>query len=476
MLSKSKSKQINLAKYLLVFPMVISMLFYTSAIAQEDVEENQKSNLIEQELYEKMDYEFENLNNNEVLKKIFSNLSINRENYLLNKEEYVKMKIGFEKLHLKVLEKYKSDNNVEGINKVNKRLIEIREETYGDYLLRKKTQKAIDNWENSGYNGVLKKLVGDLDYITAAEQKIIDSKIKQIKSDNWFHTLVISDGLRHKKLEFKEEQKIIEISSNRKNKKEVSFAIIDESPKYPGCESLTSNNELKKCFSNNITKFVARNFDTSVGKANGLKGAQKINVFFTINKEGKIENLKMRTPHLVLEKETRRVINLLPKFIPGKQDGKTVNVTFFLPITFLVKGDDDVKANILEQNNLNKEDLKEPIAFPMVKQVPIFPGCEESKKRDEAKQCFIEKTDAFIKQNLNFDKAKSLGFTGDQKILAFFTIGEDGFAKQIHTKAGNVELDKELKRVIGLLPKMIPGKHNGKNVDVNYYLPVKFKL
>ena len=37
-------------------------------------------------------------------------------------------------------------------------------------------------------------------------------------------------------------------------------------------------------------------------------------------------------------------------------------------------------------------------------------------------------------------------------------------------------LDAEAIRVIGLLPDWIPGKQNGKAIDVSYTLPIEFKL
>ena len=38
-----------------------------------------------------------------------------------------------------------------------------------------------------------------------------------------------------------------------------------------------------------------------------------------------------------LKNETIKTLEKLPDFIPGKQNGKVVNVAFFLPIQFVVK-------------------------------------------------------------------------------------------------------------------------------------------
>ena len=72
-------------------------------------------------------------------------------------------------------------------------------------------------------------------------------------------------------------------------------------------------------------------------KNTGLKGKQKIYVKFKILKTGKIEILGVRAPHKKLAKEARRVVNKLPKMIPGKQKGKPVNVTYMLPIIFTIE-------------------------------------------------------------------------------------------------------------------------------------------
>jgi len=117
----------------------------------------------------------------------------------------------------------------------------------------------------------------------------------------------------------------------------VSFAVIDEVPTFLECENLDTNRDKKDCFSKTINKFVAKNFNTKLGHDLKLVGEQRISVFFTIDKTGKIQNIKTRAPHKMLEDEAKRVINLLPEIKPGKQDGKPVNVQFFLPIVFKVQ-------------------------------------------------------------------------------------------------------------------------------------------
>ena len=64
----------------------------------------------------------------------------------------------------------------------------------------------------------------------------------------------------------------------------------------------------------------------------GIQGA--VYTMFTIDKRGSVTQLKMRSPHPLLEAEARRIISLLPIFQPAIQDGKAVKVPYSIPIHF----------------------------------------------------------------------------------------------------------------------------------------------
>jgi len=117
---------------------------------------------------------------------------------------------------------------------------------------------------------------------------------------------------------------------------EVPFAVIENVPIYPGCES-GNNDAKKKCMSEKIAQFVNRKFNTDLASDLGLSGRQRINVVFKIDKTGNIVGVRARAPHPKLEQEAARVINLLPKMKPGKQRGKAVTVPYSLPILFQVQ-------------------------------------------------------------------------------------------------------------------------------------------
>ncbi|WP_417235842.1 M56 family metallopeptidase [Bizionia paragorgiae] len=143
-------------------------------------------------------------------------------------------------------------------------------------------------------------------------------------------------------VEMLEESKVNTLKIEREhlllnNQDSFSFLDIDEVPAFAECEDLGSNTEKRKCFSKMVNTFVANHFNPKVADELKLVGNQKISVFFTIAKNGEIKDIKTRGPHILLEEEAKRVVSLLPKINAGKQDGKPVNVTFFLPIHFMVK-------------------------------------------------------------------------------------------------------------------------------------------
>mgnify|MGYP000675085182 FL=1 len=83
---------------------------------------------------------------------------------------------------------------------------------------------------------------------------------------------------------------------------EVPFAVIENVPVFPGCES--GNNDAKKaCMSEKIAAFVNKKFNTELASELGLSGRQRINVIFKIDKTGNITGIRARAPHPGLEKE-----------------------------------------------------------------------------------------------------------------------------------------------------------------------------
>ncbi len=111
---------------------------------------------------------------------------------------------------------------------------------------------------------------------------------------------------------------------------DVPFAVIEDVPVFPGCESAANKRD---CFNEMMQKHIRKNFRyPEIAQEMGVQG--KVNVMFTIQKDGSIGNIRYRGPDKNLEAEALRIIEKLPKMTPGKQRGRPVRVPFSIPITF----------------------------------------------------------------------------------------------------------------------------------------------
>ena len=135
------------------------------------------------------------------------------------------------------------------------------------------------------------------------------------------------------------EDAVIEVVETQSQKEinDVPFAVVEEVPVFPGCESLQTNAERKKCMSEQVSQLINANFNTKVGEELQLKGVQRIYTRFRINENGDIVDIESRASVPELEKEAERVVSLLPKITPGKHKGKNVGVLYSLPIVFQTK-------------------------------------------------------------------------------------------------------------------------------------------
>jgi len=133
---------------------------------------------------------------------------------------------------------------------------------------------------------------------------------------------------------------IVEVPMDDESQKvltDVPYAVVDEVPVFPGCESLPTNEERKRCMSEQVSQHVNTRFNTKLGKELGLKGINRIYVRFEIDPQGNVTKIGVRAKHPRLEEEAKRVVSSLPQMQPGKQNGEAVNVLYSLPIVFQTK-------------------------------------------------------------------------------------------------------------------------------------------
>ena len=120
-------------------------------------------------------------------------------------------------------------------------------------------------------------------------------------------------------------------------KTEWNMIDVERVPIFPGCESANNNAERMACMSEKLSKFIQRKFNTNLASDLGLSGVQKIYVQFKIDANGRVTDIKSRSPYAKLEDEAERVVGKLPTMTPGMQRDTPVSVIYNLPITFQVQ-------------------------------------------------------------------------------------------------------------------------------------------
>jgi len=145
--------------------------------------------------------------------------------------------------------------------------------------------------------------------------------------------------------------------------------------------------------------------------------------------------------------------------------------------TVIESTETDEEEEIVEVEDVEVEEVDEDIEVPfaVIENVPIFPGCEKG-NNDAKRKCMSAKITKFVQKKFNTDLAGDLGLTGRQRISVVFKIDRSGNVVGIRSRAPHPRLEKEAARVIGLLPKMKPGKQRGKAVTVPYSLPIIFQV
>lgn len=98
-----------------------------------------------------------------------------------------------------------------------------------------------------------------------------------------------------------------------------------------------------------------------------------------------------------------------------------------------------------------------------VEQMPEFPGG-------------ISALMGFLSRNIKYPKeAEENGIQG--RVIVSFVVEKDGSITDIQVvKPVELSINKEAIRVASLMPKWIPGKHDGTEVRVKYTMPITFRL
>ena len=99
------------------------------------------------------------------------------------------------------------------------------------------------------------------------------------------------------------------------------YDVADVMPSFPGGQAA-------------LMQYLAKNIKYPVvAEENGIQG--RVICTFVVGKDGSISNVQvMKGVDPSLDKEAVRVVSSMPNWIPGKQNGQSVNVKYTVPVMF----------------------------------------------------------------------------------------------------------------------------------------------
>lgn len=101
----------------------------------------------------------------------------------------------------------------------------------------------------------------------------------------------------------------------------LNMAMVEQKPSFPGGDAAMCN-------------WIAQQMIYPAEAINqGLQG--KVIIELVVEKDGTITNVRIvRGKHPALDTEAKRIVKAMPKWIPGRNNGTPVRVTYRLPVTF----------------------------------------------------------------------------------------------------------------------------------------------
>jgi len=192
----------------------------------------------------------------------------------------------------------------------------------------------------------------------------------------------------------------------------------------------------------------------------------RVVIGFVVEKDGYLSNFKVvRGIGNGCEQEVIRVLTASPPWAPASINGKTVRLSYSVPVSFTLSIDKSMGDVIAGQGSSTMPDKNgnevSGKIFTAVEQSPEFPGGLEA---------FYK----FLVKNVHYpDAARNNNTSG--RVIVQFVVERDGSLSDIKVvRSLGDGCDEEALRVMKLSPRWKPGIQNGNPVRVIYSIPVNF--
>ena len=117
---------------------------------------------------------------------------------------------------------------------------------------------------------------------------------------------------------------------------------VEIAPVYNGCEEL-SEEEIRKCFNNKISKFIKQEFNLNISRDLNLSEPRQVEAFFIINENGNLTGMKVRNSELTIQAEILRVLRKVPVMKPAIHNGNNVAVL----CSIIVKYGNEIEVDVV---------------------------------------------------------------------------------------------------------------------------------
>lgn len=118
-----------------------------------------------------------------------------------------------------------------------------------------------------------------------------------------------------------------------KKPKEVSFDIVENIPLFTSCDK--NDSDKVNCFNYEMQKHIINNFNyPKKALRRGIEGS--LEVSFIIGVDGDVGKVVVKGANEsdVLKEEAKRIVSLLPRFVPGEHKGRKISVSYKFPMNF----------------------------------------------------------------------------------------------------------------------------------------------
>jgi TonB family protein len=212
------------------------------------------------------------------------------------------------------------------------------------------------------------------------------------------------------------------------------YVIVEEMPEFPGGDKA-------------LRKYLEQNIQYPYSEIKN-KTEEKVRVSFVVDTSGYTKDIRIiRGSNKTLGKAAAYVVSNMPKWKPGKQRGKPVNVTYTIPIYYSINNDELTDEEI-KQSKILEEELKEfKYDFESnrnFRNSKIFNELEKKIKSDSLQDSDISEVNEYIFSVtqlgwINCDRF----YNNDKPLINFFIQGD---------KSNNIIVNAIFHRFKSLMP------------------------